>query len=214
MPSRKLRILIADDHAVLRAGLRRLLQDVPGIGEVGEAETATHARQALRSAHWDILVLDLDMPGQSPLDVLKSLKADHPDVAVLILSMYPEEEFGLRSLKAGASGYLSKQSAPEELVTAIRRISEGGAYISAGLAKLMARMSHATAADPATKQLTDREFAVLRGIAAGRSITQIAKELNLSAKTISTYRARVLKRLNMHSNVELARYAAEHGIVK
>ena len=214
MHPRKLRILVADDHTVLRAGLKRLLQDVPEVEDVGEAETAVHAREMLRSGKWDILLLDLDMPGQNALDVLKGLKVDHPHVAVLILSMYPEEQFGLRSLKAGASGYLSKDSAPDELVAAIRRISEGGAYISAGLAKALARMSHIGAADPADAQLSDREFAVLRGIAAGRSISQIAKELYLSAKTVSTYRARVLRRLNLRSNVELARYAAQQGIVK
>jgi two-component system, NarL family, invasion response regulator UvrY len=214
MDPHKLRILIADDHTILRSGLKRLLQDVPGIQEVGEAENANVARHLLRSGNWDIVLLDLDMPGQNPLDVLKGLKVDHPEVAVLILSMYPEEQFGLRALKAGAAGYLNKDSAAEELISAIRRISEGGAYISAGLAGVIARNLHTGAVDEQQTHLSDREFAVLRGIAAGKSIVHIANELNLSAKTISTYRARVLSRLGLHSNVELARYAAEHGIVK
>ena len=214
MKQQKLRILIADDHAILRSGLRRLLEDVPEVETVGEAETATHARQMLRLESWDIVLLDLDMPGQNTLEVLRALKAENPEISVLILSMYPEEQFGLRALNAGASGYLSKNSVPEELVTAIRRISQGGAYISVGLAASMARSLEASARHSGEQQLSDREFAVLRGIAAGRSIKQIADELNLSAKTISTYRARVLKRLGLRSNVELARYAARQGLIQ
>lgn len=211
---RSLRVLIADDHGILRSGLRRLLSEMPEIDAIGEAEDATHARALMRAEHWDILLLDLDMPGQNSLDVLKILKANYPDVAVLILSMYPEDQFGLRTLKAGAAGYLSKDSAPEQLITAIRRISEGGAYISANLAAVLAKKSNPGSEPRNTDRLSDREFAVLRGIAAGKSITDISKELNLSAKTVSTYRARLLMRLNLNSNVELARYAAEHGIVK
>jgi len=207
-------VLIADDHGILRSGLRRLLSEMPEIDAIGEAEDATHARALMRAEHWDVLLLDLDMPGQNSLDVLKILKANYPDVAVLILSMYPEDQFGLRTLKAGAAGYLSKDSAPEQLITAIRRISEGGAYISANLAAALAKKSNAGSEPRNTDRLSDREFAVLRGIAAGKSITDISKELNLSAKTVSTYRARLLMRLNLNSNVELARYAADHGIVK
>lgn len=214
MDPRRLRVLIADDHAILRSGLARLMEDVPGIAAVGEASSANEARQLLKSGTWDILLLDLDMPGQNPLDALRAVKAEHPEVAVLILSMYPEEQFGVRTLKAGASGYLSKDSAPDELVTAIRRIGEGGAYISARLTTTLVRFVETQAFDCGNRQLTDREFSVLRGIAAGRSITQISKELNISAKTVSTYRSRVLKRLNLHSNVELARYAEGLGLVK
>ena len=214
MNPRKLRVLVADDHAILRSGLVRLLQDVPDIDVVGEADSASRARQLLQSGQWDILLLDLDMPGQDPLDALRTIKADHPEVAVMILSMYPEEQFGVRTLKAGAAGYLSKDSAPDELITAIRRIAEGGAYISARLTTTLVHFVEARALGCDKRQLTDREFSVLRGIAAGRSITQIAKELNLSAKTVSTYRSRVLQRLSLHSNVDLARYAEGLGLVQ
>jgi DNA-binding NarL/FixJ family response regulator len=210
----KLRILIADDHALLRCGLKRLLLEMPEVGEVGEAETGNQARQSLRVRPWDILLLDLDMPGQNSLDVLKIVRAEHPKVAVLILSMYPESQFGLRTLKAGAAGYLSKESAPEHLMTAIRRVGEGGAYISASLAASLATKMYAQPVDRPNEVLPDREFAVLRGIAAGKSVTEIAEELNLSVKTVSTYRSRVLARLNLHSNIDLARYATEHGLVK
>ena len=161
-----------------------------------------------------MLVLDLDMPGQDSLDILRHVKNNHPDTAVLILTMFPEEQFALRTLKAGAAGYLTKQSAPEQLLTAIRRLGEGGTYISASLAATLAANLRSRRADTINELLSDREFTVMRGIAGGESITQIAKELNLSAKTVSTYRTRLLTKLNLQSNVELARYAAEHGLVK
>jgi DNA-binding NarL/FixJ family response regulator len=214
MNPNRLSVLIADDHAILRSGLRRLLQEMPEVETVGEAETGNAVRERMRAQRWDVLLLDIDMPGQNSLDVLKLVKSDHPDVAVLILSMYPEEQFALRALKAGAAGYLSKKSAPEQLVTAIRRVAEGGTYLSAALAVTLARNLRARPVDTVNDLLSDREFTVLRGIASGRPISEIAKELNLSAKTVSTYRTRLLTKLNMHSNVELARYAAEHGIVK
>src|SRR5690242_13677477 len=165
MTKNKLRVLIADDHAMLRSGLRHLLLEMPQIAAIGEAENGTQARQMLRDEHWDILLLDLDMPGQNPLDVLKAVKLEHPGTAVLILSMYPEDQFGLRTLKAGASGYLSKDSAPEQLLTAIRQVSEGGAYISASLATTLARKADSRPVDAVNQLLSDREFAVLRGIA-------------------------------------------------
>jgi DNA-binding NarL/FixJ family response regulator len=210
----RLSVLIADDHAILRSGLRRLLQDMPEVEMVGEADTGNLVRERMRAQRWDVLLLDIDMPGQNALDVLKLVKSDHPDVAVLILSMYPEEQFALRALKAGAAGYLNKKSAPEQLLAAIRRVAEGGTYLSAALAATLARNLRARPVDTVHDLLSDREFTVLRGIAAGRPISEIAKELNLSAKTVSTYRTRLLTKLDMHSNVELARYAAEHGIVK
>ena len=210
----RLRVLIADDHAILRSGLRRLLHEMPEVEAIGEAEDGNQVVERMRAERWDVLLLDLDMPGQNPLDVLKLVKGDHPDAAVLILSMYPEERFALRALKAGAAGYLNKKSAPEQLVTAIRRVGEGGTYISAALAAALAKNLQTRPVDTINDLLSDREFTVLRGIAAGRLITEIAKELNLSGKTVSTYRTRLLTRLNLHSNVELARFAAEHGLVK
>jgi two-component system invasion response regulator UvrY len=214
MPTRNLRLLLADDHAILRSGLRRLLADMPEITAIGEAEDGSRVIDLVRAEHWDVLVLDLDMPGPGPIDVLNRVKADHPDVAVLILSMYPEQRFALRALKAGAAGYLNKQSAPQQLITAIRLIADGGTYISAQLAATLAHSLQAKPRDTVNELLSDREFTVLRGIASGKSSSTIARELNLSAKTICTYRARLLSKLNLGCNVELARYATEHGLVK
>jgi two-component system invasion response regulator UvrY len=214
MNQAKLRVLIADDHGILRSGIKRLLLEMPDIDAVGEAENGAQVLQRMASEHWDVLVLDLDMPGQDSLDILRHVKNNHPDTAVLILTMFPEEQFALRTLKAGAAGYLTKQSAPEHLLTAIRRLGEGGTYISASLAATLAANLKSRRADTLNELLSDREFTVMRGIAGGESITQIAKELNLSAKTVSTYRTRLLIKLNLQSNVELARYAAEHGLVK
>ncbi len=210
----RLRLLIADDHAILRFGLRRLLGEMAEVDAIGEAENGARVQQSLREEHWDVLVLDLDMPGQNVLDVLKRAKLDHPDLAVLILSMYPEEQFAMRALKAGAAGYLNKQSAPEQLITAVRLVASGGTYISAALAGALARNLSAKPLDTINEVLSDREFTVLRGIANGHTVSQIAQTLNLSAKTVSTYRTRLLTKLGVRSNVELARYAAEHSLVK
>jgi two-component system, NarL family, invasion response regulator UvrY len=214
MPAPTLRLLLVDDHAILRSGLKRLLGEMPEVAEIGEARDGAEMLERVRAQHWDVIVLDLEMPGPNPLDALRRVKSDHPDVAVLILSMYDEERFALRALKAGAAGYLNKQSAPQQLITAIRLIADGGTYISASLAGLLARNLDAKPADTLNELLSDREFAVLRGIAGGKQIGEIARELNLSAKTVSTYRARLLTKLNLHSNVELARYAAERNLVK
>jgi two-component system invasion response regulator UvrY len=209
-----LRVLIADDHGILRSGIKRLLQEALDISAVGEAENGEQVLRRMASEHWDIVLLDLDMPGQDPLDVLRHIKNKHPDTAVLILTMFPEDQFALRTLKAGAAGYLNKRSAPEQLLSAIRRLGEGGTYISASLAATLAASLSSRRTDAIEELLSDREFTVMRGIAGGESITQIAKALNLSAKTVSTYRTRVLTKLNLQSNVELARYAAERGLVK
>jgi len=160
-----------------------------------------------------VLLLDLDMRGQNAFDVLKMVKASHPEVAVLVLSMYPEAQFGLRALKAGAAGYVNKQSAAEQLMTAIRLVVSGSAYLSATLSGVLATQG-AQPHDEVLEHLSDREFTVLRALATGKSISDIALDLNLSAKTVSTYRTRLLEKLRLGSNVELARYAAERGLVK
>jgi two-component system, NarL family, invasion response regulator UvrY len=211
MIPKKLKVLIADDHALLRSAVKRLLSDIPDIDAIAEASNAEEVLTCLRSEHYDVLLLDLGMPGPNAFTLLRQLKADHPQICILILSMYPEEQFGLRAFVAGASGYVNKQSTPEHLVAAIRRVRDGGAYISGTVAVAVARNMHTKTADTAAKGLSDRESTVLRAIAAGKSITEISKELNVSTKTISTYRARLLNRLDLRSNIELARYAVEHG---
>lgn len=209
-----LHLLLADDHGILRAGLRRLLSEMPEVAAIEEAEDAQRVLELVRARHWDVVLLDLDMPGPSALDVLKRIRSEHPETAVLVLSMYPEERFALRALKAGAAGYVNKQSAAQQLLTAIRLVADGGTYISAPLAARLAQGLKSRPADTLDELLSDREFAVLRAIAIGRHPSEIAGDLRLSAKTVSTYRARLLAKLSLHSNVELARYAVEHGLVK
>ena len=210
----QLKVLVADDHAILRFGLKRLIGEMPEVKVIGEADNATKLQQMLRKEHWDLLVLDLDMPGQNPLDMLKRVKPDYPDLGVLILSMYPEEQFALRAFRSGAVGYLNKESAPEKLLIALRQIASGGTYMSAAVASSLTHNNHAKPLDAINDVLSDREFAVLRGIAGGKRNTEIAVELNLSAKTVSTYRTRLLLKLGVKSNVELARYAGTHLLLK
>ena len=208
-----MKVLIADDHAILRGAVKRLLRDVPDIEVIGEACDVKEAMANIRSERWDVLLLDLNMPDQNPLDLVTWVKIEYPSVAVLILSMCPEEQCGIRAIAAGASGYVHKQRSPEQLVTAIRRVASGGVYFSGDVAVALARNSRDRLVDVATKRLSERELTVLRALSCGKSITHIARDLNLSAKTVSTYRARLLTRLNLHSNVELARYAVAQGLI-
>jgi len=210
----QLKVLVADDHAILRFGLKRLIGEMPEVKVIGEADNATKVQQMLREEHWDLLVLDLDMPGQNPLDMLKRVKPDYPDLGVLILSMYPEEQFALRAFRSGATGYLNKENGPEKLLTALRQIAGGCTYMSAAVASSLTHNHHAKPIDAINDVLSDREFAVLRGIADGKHNTEIAVQLNLSAKTVSTYRTRLLLKLGVKSNVALARYAAAHLLLK
>lgn len=213
-PSSSLRVLVADDHTILRAGVKRLLLEMPGVEEVGEAENGAQVLKQFRSQQWDVLLLDLDMPATNSLDLLRHIKSRYPATAVLVLSMFSEQQFALRALKSGAAGYLNKQCAPEELLAAIRRVSEGGTYISANVAADLVGSSSSSRTDAVNEVLSDRELIVLQGIAAGKSITLIGKELTLSAKTVSTYRARLLTKLRLKSNVDLARYAIDCGLIK
>jgi two-component system invasion response regulator UvrY len=209
-----LRVLIADDHALLRCVVRRLLENAEGIGAVGEAQNADQVIDRLQSDQWDVVVLDIDMPGHNSLFLLEWIKDRYPEIAILILSMYPEEQFGLRSIRAGASGYLNKAAGPDQLVMAVRRLGEGGSYISAGLACRLATSRMAASPDAEPSAPSDRERAVLRGITQGKSICEIAQELRLSTKTVSRHRARLLLRLNVQTNVDLARYAIANELTE
>ncbi|MBI3752834.1 MAG: response regulator transcription factor [Deltaproteobacteria bacterium] len=208
-----IRILIADDHAVVRQGLKKILSEHSDMAVLGEAENGNDVLAQIRQKKWDIVILDITMPGKSGFDVLKDIRAERPTLPVLILSMLPEEQFAKRSIKAGASGYLTKGSAPEELVRAIRKIYDGGKYISPTLAEQLAGDLNIQTEKPAHEALSDREFQVLLKLAEGKSITAIAAELSLSAKTITTYRSRILQKMNMRSNAELTRYVIEHHLV-
>jgi DNA-binding NarL/FixJ family response regulator len=208
------RVLIADDHAILRRGLKEiLLHELDGV-TAGEAENAEQTLEEVRRQDWDLVILDITMPGRSGLDVLKELKALRPRLPVLVLSMHPEDQYGKRVLKAGAAGYMNKESAPEELIKAIRKILGRGRYVSAALAEQLAFGLDQDAARDAHEALSDREFEVLRKLASGKTVTQIADDLHLSVPTVSTYRARILQKMGLSTTAELIHYAVHHHLVE
>jgi DNA-binding NarL/FixJ family response regulator len=209
-----IKILLADDHAVVRQGLKQILTEILEVGTIGEAATGEEALRLVRAEPWDVLVLDMSMPGRGGLEVLKDVRRERPLTKVLVLSMHPEDQFAVRMLKAGASAYLTKDSAPAELVAAIRKIMTGGKYISSTLAEKLAFDIDRDTDKPLHETLSDREFQVLRMLAAGQAVQQIADELMLSAKTISTYRARILDKLGLKSNAEMILYAIQNHLVE
>lgn len=208
-----MKILIADDHVALRKGLIQILSDAFAGARFGESSTTADTLDALAKQRWDVLVLDIFMPGRGGLEVLADVRQRQPTLPVLVLSSAPEEQLALRVLKAGASGYLNKQAAPEELVTAIRKVLTGRRYVSAALAERLAAELGQPGGRP-HEALSDREFAVLRLLVEGKSIKDIASELLLSAKTVSTYHTRIWKKFRVSNDVELLRYALEHGVVE
>jgi DNA-binding NarL/FixJ family response regulator len=210
-----MKILIVDDHAVVRRGLQQIVLDEYKDLVFGEATNGQEALEIVSQQDWDVVVLDISMPGRSGLDVLKEVKRDHPDLPVLVLSIHPEDQFAVRVLRAGASGYMTKETAPEELVTAINKVLAGGTYVSPSLAEILAQDLQRDASDISLhKKLSDREYEVMLMIASGKAVSEIADELALSVKTISTYRARILEKVHMRSNAELTRYAIKHGLVE
>jgi len=206
-------VLIADDHAVVRRGLKQILEETSDIRVVAEAEDGKDVLNKLRGSDTQVVVLDISMPGRSGLDVLRDLKREHTDTPVLVLSIYPEEQFAVRVLKSGASGYMTKESAPEDLVEAVRRVKDGGLYVSPRLAEKLAGSLNKLSDGPLHERLSDREFQVLQMIASGKTVSVIAEDLTLSVKTVSTYRARVLAKMLMKNNSELTRYAFENGLI-
>jgi two-component system, NarL family, invasion response regulator UvrY len=209
-----MRILIADDHAVVRRGLKQILADEFKKADVGEAGNAREALDRIRKENWDAVVLDITMPGRSGLEALKEIKEIKPRLPVLVLSMHPEDQFAVRVLKSGAAGYMTKESAPDELVGAIKKVLAGGRYVSAALAEKMASYLAIDTLKPPHERLSDREFLVLRMIASGKTVSQIAGELTLSVKTVSTYRTRILEKMAMASNAELTHYAIKSQLVE
>jgi DNA-binding NarL/FixJ family response regulator len=209
-----LRIIVADDHAIVRQGLRQILNAEGDFEVTGEAASYPEVMQLMRREGCDVLILDVAMPGKNGIETLKQLKQEWPKLPVLILSMYPEDQYAFRALKAGASGYLTKQAAAEQIVTAIRTISRGRRYITPELAEQLARTFDQDPDTPPHELLSDREFQTLRLIAAGRTLQQIGDALALSPKTVSVYRARVLAKLKLTTNAELTRYALERGLLE
>jgi two-component system invasion response regulator UvrY len=206
-------VFIADDHAILRQGLKQIVSDTTDIRLAGEAATGQEALQLVRSGTCDVLVLDLNMPGIGGLDILRVLKGERPNLPVLILSIHAEDQYAVRCLQAGAAGYLTKESAPEELVEAIRQVAAGGKYVSRGLAEALAMRLNETEERPPHETLSDREFQVLQLMGAGKSLTEIAAALSLSVKTVSTYRARMLEKLALKSSAEIIQYAIQNRLV-
>jgi two-component system, NarL family, invasion response regulator UvrY len=207
------RVLIADDHPLLRNGLKQLLDAEPGLELAGEAEDSDQVLQQIERDCWDLVVLDLSMPGRGGLEVLREIRRLRPNLPVLVLSMHAEERFAVRAIKAGANGYVSKSNGACEVVGAIRKVLTGRKYVSSTLAEALAGALDGDGQRPAHESLSDREFQVMCKIASGKTVSQIAAEVSLSVKTISTYRSRVLEKMNMHSNAELTRYAIQEGLV-
>lgn len=212
MSERNLKVLICDDHELIREGLKRILLDTGKASRVGEASSVAGALAAVRAEPWDIVILDINLGGQSGLDALKDLKTDFPRLPVLMLSIYPEEQFALRVLRAGANGYLNKNLATKVLIEAIRQVLTNGQYISAKVAEHLVNAVKQPEGQPLHASLSDREDQVLRLIGVGRTVGEIAKQLNLSVKTVSTYRMIVLRKLNLENNAQLMRYVQEHGL--
>jgi two-component system invasion response regulator UvrY len=209
-----MRVLIADDHPIFRAGLKEILVKDPEIEFIGEADDGHKALALARKGRWDVVVLDITMPGKDGLEVLQELRRERPKLPILILSAHPEDQMALRFLKAGAAGYLTKDKAPEVLLTAIRKVLRGEKYISESLAEKTALHVISEAPGFLHETLSDREYQVMRMIASGNTIKEIGDALFLSARTVSTYRARLLEKMNLKTNTELVRYALEHKLLE
>lgn len=209
-----IRILIADDHAIVREGLKQILADTKDIVVAGEAENGSDAIKLVRKDECDVLLLDISMPDRSGIEVLKQIKKETPKIAVLMLSMHREDQYAIRSLKAGAAGYLNKQSAPDQLVEAIRQVASGRKYITAALAQELANQVGDDRNVPPHETLSDREYQTLIMIASGKTVSDIAVELSLSVKTISMYRSRLLQKMKLRHNAELTHYAIKNHLVE
>jgi DNA-binding NarL/FixJ family response regulator len=205
--------MIADDHPIVRQGLRRIVQEAPGLEVVGEVASGQELLERLPRVPADIVLLDVAMPGLRFLEVLQRLRAEHPSIAVLVLSVHPEDQYAVRALRAGAAGYLTKDHSPEELTEAIRRVYRGNKYVSSGLAERLARDLAGGAGDIRHELLSNREYEVLCLLGSGRTVKEIAHSLHLSPKTVSTYRSRVLEKMGAGNNSDLVRYAALHGLI-
>ena len=208
-----LKILIADDHAIVRKGLKQILSNNADMTVAGEAASGAQALEMIRNEDWDVVLLDISMPDGNGLDTLKQVKKEKPDLPILMLSIYPEDQYAIRTIKAGVSGYLTKDSAPEELVEAIRKVARGGKYISASLSEKLAEYLEHKSERALHENLSDREYQVMVMIAAGKTVSQIAEEMCLSVKTISTNRSRALAKMGMDNNSQFTHYAVKQGLV-
>jgi DNA-binding NarL/FixJ family response regulator len=204
---------MADDHAIVRAGLKQILADVPDMKVCGEACSGDEVLKLIRTDTWDVLLLDIAMPGKNVLELIKLAKQQNPNQPILILSMYPEDQYAIRMLKSGADGYLTKESAPDQLVAAIRKVAKGGKYISATMAEKLVEELSPEPKSMLHTTLSDREFMVFMALAKGKRLTDIANEMSLSVKTISTFRTRLMAKMEMHSTAEIVYYALKHNLL-
>ena len=209
-----IRILVADDHAVVREGVKRIVADTSDLVVAGEASQGHEVLSQVAAWTYDVVLLDISMPGRSGLEVLQQLKREYPALSVLVFSMHPENQYALRAFKAGASGYLTKDSIPEELVAAIRKIVRGGRYVSPSLAEYLVVEVTTGSDKPLHASLSDREYQVLGLLASGKTVTEIANGLSLSVKTVSTHRSRILEKMHMKTNAELIHYAIRHRLIE
>jgi DNA-binding NarL/FixJ family response regulator len=207
------RLVIADDHAIVREGLKQVLAAAGDLTIVAEAQNGGEVMQRVREFEFDVLLLDMSMPGKSGIELIRQIHHEKPKLRILVLSMHEEQQYAVRALKAGAAGYLTKDSASAQLVAAIRKVAAGGAYISAAVAEQFALGAMASHEGPPHTALSNREYQVFEMLVSGRTITEIAERLNLSVKTVSTHKARVLQKMNMDSAAELVRYAIKHRLV-
>lgn len=209
-----MKLLIVDDHAVVRAGLKQILSAISPQPAIGEADNAQSALDQLKEAAWDMLLLDISLPDINGINLLKVVKSEWPDLPVLILSIFPEDQYAIRAIKSGANGYMTKESAPEELIHAIKKVAKGGRYITPDLAEKLAFALDDISDKHSHEALSDREYEVMCLIASGNTVSHIARQLNLSVKTVSTYRTRVLAKLKLANNAELTHYAIKQGLIE
>ncbi len=208
-----IKVLVADDHAVVRRGLRQILAETPDIMVGGEAQTAEETLRLAREQRWNVVVLDISLPGGNGIDLIAEIRRERPETRVLILTVHSEDQYAVRAIRAGAAGFLTKESAPENLIEAVRRVAAGGRYISESLAETLASMVAGDEKGEAHARLTDREFEVFKALASGKTVSEIARDLSLSVKTVSTHRTRILAKMSMKTNAELMRYAMRAGLV-
>ena len=207
------RILIGDDHAIVREGMIRLLKEEFESVELGEARSGTEVLDMARKEEWDVVIMDITMPGRTGLEILKQMRSEGINTPVLVLSMYPEDQYAVRVMRAGASGYLTKDTASDQLINAVKRVLSGRKYVSESLAERLADDLDGRSTKSIHELMSDREYQVMCMIASGKTVSEIADELSLSVPTISTYRARILEKLNMKTNAEITRFAIETGLV-
>ena len=207
-----IRIVMADDHAIVREGLKRIVSELPDMQLVGEAADGTQVLKCVRELEFDLLVLDLSMPGRSGMELIRQIRSEKPRLRMLVLSMHQEQQYAVRAIRSGANGYLNKESATDQLAQAIRKIAGGGAYVTPEVAEQLAMSAMPDALTLPHQSLSDREFDVFRQLVAGVSVTDIATALNLSVKTISTHKSNLMQKMGLNNPSELVRYALQHGL--